>query len=605
MVFGLPYPEIWALDFEFIARPGERPYPVCMVAKELGSGRLLQYWQGDFTGSPPFEVGPESLFVAYFASAELGCFLQLGWPLPVRIVDLYAEFRRETNGLSLPAGRGLLGALSHHRISAITTDEKHEMRDLVLRGGPWSSAERRAILDYCRSDVDPLGALLERMLPGIVASPRGWGRALLRGRYMAAVARMEHDGIPIDVEMLRLFRQGWPHVKESLVREVDQHYGVYIGTTFKAGLFDAWLAQRGIPWPTTPTGRLSLSDQAFKDQARAYPEVEPLRQLRKSMGELRLEKLEVGADGRNRCLLGPFGASTSRNTPSASKFAFGPSSWLRGLIRPESGRALAYVDYSSQEVAIAAALSGDPALLDAVATGDPYLAFAVRARLAPRNATRDTHGAIRDRCKACVLGVNYGMGAATLALRIGGNRLDAENLLRLLARTFPVFTRWSEDTADAAELTGRMVTVFGWPLHVTGTTRATRLRNYPMQANGAEMLRLAACLATEAGVMVDAPVHDALLIEAADVDISEAVALTQAAMAEASRVVLSGLEVATDVKVIRWPDRYNDPRGQAMWDRVVTLLNGQPHEGSEGREGSEGELATAGRSGGSGSYPYM
>jgi hypothetical protein len=592
MVFGLPYRQVWAMDFEFIAQPGERPHPVCMVARELGTGQLIQYWQGEFASSPPFDVGPESLFVAYLASAELGCFLQLGWPLPVRIVDLYVEFRRETNGLSLPAGRGLLGALSHHGISAITSEEKHEMRDLVLRGGPWSPAEQRAILDYCRSDVDPLGALLERMIPGIVASPRGWGRALLRGRYMAAVARMEHDGIPIDIEMLRLFRQGWPYVKESLIREVDQHYGVYRGTTFKAGLFDAWLAERGIPWPTTPTGRLSLSDDAFKDQARAYPEVEPLRQLRKSMGELRLEKLEVGADGRNRCLLGAFGATTSRNTPSASKFAFGPSSWLRGLIRPGPDRALAYIDYSSQEVAIAAALSGDPALIEAVATGDPYLAFAIRAGLAPPDATRETHGAIRDRCKVCVLGVNYGMGASSLALRIGGNRLYAENLLRLLARTFPVFTRWSEDVADAAELTGCLTSVFGWPLHVIETTRVTRLRNYPMQANGAEMLRLAACLTTEAGVMVDAPVHDALLIEAAEGDISEAAALTQSAMAEASRVVLGGLEVSTDVKVVRWPDRFSDPRGQVMWDRVTNLLQQSPLEGQVGREGSEGQIAT-------------
>jgi DNA polymerase I-like protein with 3'-5' exonuclease and polymerase domains len=237
---------------------------------------------------------------------------------------------------------------------------------------------------------------------------------------------------------------------------------------------------------------------------------------------------------------------------------------------------LAYIDYSSQEVAIAAALSGDPALIDAVASGDPYLAFAVRAGLAPSDASKETHAHVRDRCKACVLGVNYGMGAATLALRIGGHRLDAEHLLQLLVRSFPIFTRWTEAIADAAELSGYMTSVFGWPLHVTPTTRATSLRNFPMQANGAEMLRLACCMATEAGVMVDAPVHDALLIEAADTEVSEAVALTRSAMAEASRIVLGGMQVNTDVKVISWPERFTDPRGQSMWDRVVALLNGDP-----------------------------
>ncbi len=63
---------------------------------------------------------------------------------------------------------------------------------------------------------------------------------------------------------------------------------------------------------------------------------------------------------------------------------------------------LAYVDWKSQEVAIAAQLSGDPALLDAVSSGDPYLAFAKMAGLAPMDATKQSHKAIRDVCKVCV-----------------------------------------------------------------------------------------------------------------------------------------------------------------------------------------------------------
>jgi DNA polymerase-1 len=46
----------------------------------------------------------------------------------------------------------------------------------------------------------------------------------------------------------------------------------------------------------------------------------------------------------------------------------------------------------------------------------------------------------------------------------------------------------------------------------------------------------------------------------------------RAAMAEASRFVLGGFELATDVKVVPWPDRYMDPRGRHMWDRVCHLV---------------------------------
>src|SRR5262245_18792271 len=132
-MLDLPFDEVWAIDFEFIARTGERPIPVCMVARELGSGRLLRLWADELPWwTPPFRTDDRVLFVAYFASAEWSCFAQRGWPMPRRIIDLYAEFRVDTNGLSLPAGRSLLGALSHHGIPAITSEQKRDMRTRIM-----------------------------------------------------------------------------------------------------------------------------------------------------------------------------------------------------------------------------------------------------------------------------------------------------------------------------------------------------------------------------------------------------------------------------------------------------------------------------------------
>src|SRR3954447_16587661 len=138
------YREVWLADFEFSAPPGERPTPVCLVARELRSGRTLRLWQDDLRGrrAPPYSTGPDSLFVAYLASAELGCHLSLGWPLPARVLDLYAEFRNIANGLSPPNGFDLLGALSWYGLDAITGAERPSMRDLAIRGGPWTLAER-------------------------------------------------------------------------------------------------------------------------------------------------------------------------------------------------------------------------------------------------------------------------------------------------------------------------------------------------------------------------------------------------------------------------------------------------------------------------------
>src|SRR3954453_8175452 len=98
--------EVWLVDFEFAALPGERPIPVCLVAREFRSGRNLRLWQDDLRArrEPPYPIGPDSLFVAYLASEEMGFRLALGWRLPARVLDLYAEFRNRTNGLDPPLG---------------------------------------------------------------------------------------------------------------------------------------------------------------------------------------------------------------------------------------------------------------------------------------------------------------------------------------------------------------------------------------------------------------------------------------------------------------------------------------------------------------------
>ena len=220
--------EVWSLDTEFRIPPGERPTPICLVAQELRSGRLIRQWLGDNPPSqPPYSTGPECLFVAYYSSAEWGCHLALGWPMPQRILDLFVEFSWMTSGLSAlwSGGRSLLGAMSYHGLDAIDAAEKEGMRDLAMRGGPYTDAEQLALLDYCQSDVDSLARLLPAMLPKIDLT-----RALIRGRYMAAAARMEWAGVPIDREGLDRLQRNWDPLKARLIAKVNEQYGVYAPT---------------------------------------------------------------------------------------------------------------------------------------------------------------------------------------------------------------------------------------------------------------------------------------------------------------------------------------------------------------------------------------
>lgn len=563
------FAEVWFLDFEFNAKEGDPPSPICLVAREFSTGRLVRAWEDELRRMPsaPFATDDRSLLVAYYASAEVGCFFSLGWNAPRFVLDLFTEFRALTNGQDTPCGSGLVGALTYYGLGSIGAVEKDTMRQLALRGGPWTDEERRALLDYCQSDVDALERLFPTMLPLLDGD-----RSLLRGRFMVEAARIERVGVPIDVRTLHTLRDSWDLLKSGLVARLDHEYGVYDGTTFKADRWADWCAERRIAWPRLGSGRLALDDDTFRSMAVLHPEVGTIRYVRSFLSQLRLHDLSVGADGRNRCLLSAFRSKTGRNQPSNSRFVFGLPSWLRPLMQAEPGLGIAYVDWEQQEFGIAAALSGDVAMRNAYESGDPYLAFAKQARAAPPSATKSSHAEIRTLYKQCALAVQYCMGPDGLSKKIGRPIPWARDLLDMHRKTYLKFWRWSDAAVDMAMLYGKVHTSFGWTLHQAGSLNQRTLRNFPMQANGAEMLRLACILASERGVRVCAPVHDALLIEAPVASLDETIHATRAAMAEASRLVLDGFVLRTDVSAYPHPLRFAAERGAQMWKTVMHLL---------------------------------
>jgi len=564
--------EVWFIDFEYGQTPDNLPDVRCLVAKEWRSGKVLRLWADQLSrlSAPPFGIGPDTLFIAFFASAEMSCFLALGWQLPCYVLDLFIEFRNKTNGRYPIEGNGLIGAMIYHQLDAIGVAEKKEMRDLALRGGHYTDVEKVALLDYCATDVIALEKLLPKMLPQIDLP-----RALYRGRYMKAVARMEANGIPIDVIALELLKTNWESIKDILVQEVDQDFGVYDGTHFVVKNFEAYLNRNQIRWPRLESGRLALDIKTFQSMSNVYSAIAPLYELKQSMGTMRLFDLPVGFDGRSRCMLSPFSSKTGRNQPSNSKYPFGPSRWVRGLMCPQEGYSLAYLDWKQQEYGIAAALSGDSAMIDSYLSGDPYLHFAKLAKAVPANATKESHSGIRDLYKQCVLGLQFGMGEYGLAERLCISRIEARGLLFQHHRAFPKFWEWSEAVVNCGLLGKPLRTVFGWTLHPVANPNPRSLANFPVQGNGAEMMRLAAIYATERGIRVCAPVHDAFLIEAPADEIEAVVAEMRRLMREASRVVLGGvLELDSDVEYFHSPDRYRDGRGVGMWNKVMGLIDG-------------------------------
>jgi DNA polymerase I len=567
---SLPFKEIWCVDTEYEVAPGANPMPLCLCAHEYHSGRELRIWRDELLSlkRAPFNTGSDAIVIAYAASAELSCFLELYWPLPINVLDLFAEHRVETNGMEPICGNGLLGALAIRGLAHINAGAKQEMQK-AIGDGSWRQRYSPAeILDYCMVDAAALAALMPIMSIDLP-------RALLRGRYGAAVARMERAGVPIDVPLYTRVVENWGELKRDLVRDVDQHFGIYEDMHFRFARFERCLVTRRIQnWPRTESGRLATDDDTFAEQVARYPEwpeLQTLRELRATLDRMRVIGLEIGPDDRNRCSLMPFQPITGRNLPSNGKFIFGPARWIRGFIRPPEGYGLAYLDFASEEIAIAAALSGDQILAEHYATGDPYLRFAIGAGLAPRDATKDTHRAVRDACKSLFLGIGYGMQAPSLAQKAGITRAEAAELIRLHDETYRAFARWREKVVDQALLSGQMHTAFGWRRRGCEGAPRTELMNWPIQSAGADLMRVVCIAATEVGIEVACPVHDAFLIVSPLDRLAQDLERMREIMAQASEVVTGGLRIRVDAKIVR-AGRYMDERGSAMWDRVMELL---------------------------------
>jgi hypothetical protein len=582
--------DVIVLDAEFKPRTGESVIPVCLCAKSLSTDREWRIFATPGVHQPcPLPIKSDVLYVSFSAPAEWSYFLACGWELPPTILDLYAEEMLLTNTQKDARGKRyiptLLLTLAKYGLDAMTAAEKDEMRDLILRGHPFSDGERAAILDYCKEDVTSTAALLPAMLPYINVE-----EALLRGCFTRAVAWIEYNGIPVDRSAYERLARNWPELTSSLARRIEQEhaYGVYSQgkdgrMKWSEAGFGALIERIGLAdeWPRTPSGKLSTADpgnrpddeQTLKAMAQRNPYLEPLRQTRKFLTTLRHFRLPIGGDGRCRLHPWPWWTATGRSQPKGGGFIFSLPAWARFLIRPGVGQALAYVDLVGAEFGIAGALSGDRGMLDAYRSHeDVYLRLAKVAGAVPPDATKKSHPDQRKLYKVGMLGAQYGQTAAGLSRNAGIPLRVAEKVHRDLRRVYRRYWRWSENAILRAEVSGRISTPLGWSMPVNKETPSTTLSNFPMQAGCAEIMRLAASLMVDEGLALCATVHDAVLIEAPIEQIDADVEVAKRCWARASEIVLDGFALDADAKVVRYPDAYYDEDGEEMWNRLQEVL---------------------------------
>lgn len=399
-ISDLPFSEIWAEDAEFYPGRGlgnggvngDPVTPLCRVAIELRSGRVVRQWQDELGPFSPYRR--DALMVSYSLPAEFSCHLQKGWNEPANAVDALVEFRHHTND-SGSRGHALADALRFFRLDSLDLAHKIATRDRILQGPPFTAEEKAEITGYCEDDARGLARLLPHLLPTI----RSWPHALHRGRVQWAIAKIEHRGLPIGLPLLSRLRRHWEGMKTDMVTALDP-FGIYEIVNgvahFRMQRFEAFVAHYGLQWPRLASGKPCTNEDTFREMATLYPLVNSLRELKCSLSQLRLNDLAVGNDGRNRCPLWSYGTKTARCAPSTTKYVFGPAKWLRFTVTPSLPFALIHRDYKQQEVRIAAIVANDGALLAACESGDVYLGIAEQIGLLRDGMDQEERDAVRD-----------------------------------------------------------------------------------------------------------------------------------------------------------------------------------------------------------------
>ena len=570
------YRQVWLVDTEFYARPGCRIRGICICAIELRSGVRVSRWVWDCDPGPcPWDADdPSVLVVCYSAVAECSFFLAVGWRIPVSLFDLWIAYRLVSNGRVVSSR--LLAALKAEGIAHPVDDaEKRRWRKLCIDGGPFNAEDPPGLLAYCMSDVVPLEALLFSVLPRV-----DLGQVLVFSRYSAHIARVEYRGIPIDVPRLKLLSSKWSEVQAlAAIRATrEMRFQIFGGsgrhpTSMSPARAQEWLFRVGLldQWPRTKSEKPALDKRTLKRCEARHPDLVHLRQARAITVGRNPSHIHVGDDGRCRVGFRPFAIDTSRNGPKAN-WPMAYASPLRALIVPPPPWAIVVIDADQADPGTAAALSGDEAMLSDYQSGDFYLGFALNVH-ALRSPEDPQAAQVRALYKTACCALMYGTGRENLSDLLGVPLDAAKSIIRRHRNRYLRYWGWVQENLDRAAVEGFLRTTSGWTLY---NPRPTAAMCFPVQAVGADLLRLASLRMEAAGLDVIWPNHDSNAALVPGANVLDAAHEMVRIWGDASEELL-GVRLRFSVQIVCTDERYfKDRKAERWWHGISRQLGARP-----------------------------
>tara|TARA_R110000850_G_scaffold29738_1_gene82237 strand:+ start:874 stop:2742 length:1869 start_codon:yes stop_codon:yes gene_type:complete len=586
-------------DFEFIVAwdtefkgdmldHGELNEPVCSVFKELKTGTITKHF-GKTLDALPYP-SDKTLYIAHHVGAEAHTCLSYGLKLPKYWWDTLEEDKKINFGKV--KSHSLLNCCKRYGIKTISEElKKHFIHELILPNDDYTEDQRSKILDYCTSDVIANEELFYKQLkeheeikryeaPKTIIS-----QALFAGAAKAATAKVEFDGIPVNTELLATIQDNFPAIKETMIAELNAEIDVFENGVMKYTKFFEMVKRNDLlsVWPVTATGKLKTDEKTIFQYAQNCSDINKYYLANEFLSSQKLKGYIIGPDGRARTPYRMYGLKTGRTNPSTSRHPFNAPKCMRNLVRADPDKVCVNFDYRSQEIFIAAYLSGDPKLIAAVEAGDPYVYTAKLVKAMPENGTKALYPEIRDNYKTTLLACLYRQGPTNMSKRMNINIDYGTDYQVKIKNCFSDYFPWIKKLVDKTLIKGFCSTKFGFR-YWTNPGQEYNPRtfyNFPIQSHGSEMLRLALVQLVAAGIEVNALIHDGIIVHLDRKKFRKQFIKTKKILENASRKILNESKATdyfcpVDFQVFRYAmiqDHMKDRKPeQQKWDRILNII---------------------------------
>jgi DNA polymerase-1 len=390
------------------------------------------------------------------------------------------------------------------------------IESLIGPKGPRQKSMRDIPVDvlttYAAEDADVAWQLAELFRPKLIETGVDAVFRQIETPLVPVLAGMENQGIAVDRGALKSYSDFLGSELAQLEREVLELAGVSfnLASPRQLGeiLFERLQIGKG-KIKKTKTGQYATGEEILEDLRSTHPIVNKLLEWRQ-VGKLKstyvdaLPQLIDPITNRIHTTFNQTVAATGRLSSTNPNLQNIPIRTERGrkirgmFVAGGADRTLVSADYSQIELRIIAALSGDPAMIEAFQAGvDIHTATASKVFNVPLESVTKEQ---RSNAKTVNFGIIYGVSAFGLSQQTALSRTEAKDLIEQYFQTYPGIKSYMDHQVAQARSKGYVETLLGRRRYLKDIDSRNQVMrghaernavNAPIQGTAADIVKLA------------------------------------------------------------------------------------------------------------------